>query len=242
MRPRPDAGPATPGQPAERWPTGALVLWRYRRRGQVSHVQTARVVADDGDWLALHWAEGYPRIDSIIADGRALKDTPAPDRYLLPRIRRRAAWTGAGSRVLCMVPRPAMPPTALASGPDNRPAYSIWLMWDAGEPACYYINLESPHRLWQDGNVRGLDTEDHELDIVVSPDRSGWRFKDEAEFEVATGLPGYWSAADVPGIRAAGEVALARVRSLEPALDNWAYQPDPTWTTPEIPPNWDYEP
>jgi hypothetical protein len=214
------------------WPVGSVVLWRFCRADRISHVQTTRLVADDPDWLALYWAEGYPRVESIIADGRALKDTPAPDRYLLPRIHRPAVWNGAGSRVLCLVPR------ADAETRDP-PAYSVWLMWEGERPTCYYINLEAPHDLWESGGVRGVDTEDHELDVLVSPDRTRWRFKDEAEFELATGLPGYWSAGEAAQIRAAGEAALARVVSGEPGLDRWAYRPTPTWTIPALPPTWD---
>jgi Protein of unknown function (DUF402) len=251
--PGPEAAPATGSGPApgsgpdaaaiapQRWPVGALVLWRFRRHGKVSHVQTARVADDGPDWLALYWAEGYPRIESIMADGRRTKQTPAPDRYLLPRVRRRTRWSGAGSRVLCMVPRPSGPAVA-ATGPGSLPAYSIWLMWNADQPACYYINLEAPHRFWQHGDLRGVDTEDHELDLVITPDRTTWRLKDEPEFELATGLPGYWSAAEADAIRAAGQAALALVLSGVPTLDNWSYRPTSSWTIPEIPTNWDRGP
>jgi len=220
------------------WPAGAVVLWRYRRRDRISHVQTTRVVADTADWLALYWGEGYPRIESTMANGRALKDTPVPDRYLLPRVHQATAWRGPGSRVLCMVPRAPAQPTAA----DGQPAYSVWLMWEAGQPACYYINLEAPHQQWQHGDLRGVDTVDHELDVLVSPDRARWRFKDEREFEVATGLPGYWTAEEAARIRATAEVARARVLAGEPALDDWSYRPTSSWTLPKMPTNWDYEP
>jgi uncharacterized protein DUF402 len=215
------------------WAVGSLVLWRFRRNGRIGHVQTARVAADGPDWLALHWAGGYPRIDSTVADGRALKDVPVPDRYLLPRVHKPATWLGAGSRVLCLVPRPPS---------STRQAYSVWLMWEDDRPACYYINLEAPHELHDRDGVHLLDTEDHELDLVVSTDRARWRLKDEAEFEVATGLPGYWSAAEAARIRADGEQALGRVLAGAPPLDDWSYRPDPAWSVPEPPPRWSYAP
>jgi uncharacterized protein len=234
-----DAPPATPTWPGvgapdaagpAGWAVGSLVLWRFRRAGRIGHVQTARVAADERDWLALYWAEGYPRIDSVIADGRELKRVPVPDRYLLPRVHRQGIWYGAGSRVLCLVPR---------SSGTARPAYSVWMMWDGDLPACYYINLEAPHELWDHDDYHGLDTEDYELDLIVSPDRARWRLKDEAEFVVATGLPGYWSDTEATQIRSEGERALARVLSGEPPLDRWAYRPDPSWTVPGMPASWE---
>lgn len=225
-RPEPTAGPVG-------WAVGSLVLWRFRRGARIGHVQTARVAADEPDWLALYWGEGYPRIDSVVVDGRALKDVPVPDRYLLPRAHRPGIWTGAGSHVLCLVPR--------ASGTE-RPAYSVWLMWAGDQPSCYYLNLEAPHRLWSHDGIHGVDTEDHELDLIVSPDRTGWRLKDEAEFVAATGLPNYWSAAEAAQIRLDGDRALARVRAGGPPFDRWSYRPDPDWAVPEIPPNWEHCP
>ena len=52
-------------------------------------------------------------------------------------------------------------------------SHAVWIMWERGHTKlrCWYINLETPLLR----TPIGFDTMDHELDIVISPDRSGWR-------------------------------------------------------------------
>ena len=54
-------------------------------------------------------------------------------------------------------------------------------MWETGTKNldCWYVNLQEPIR----HTPIGFDTMDHTLDIVIYPDMSEWKWKDEDEFE-----------------------------------------------------------
>lgn len=194
---------------------------RYFRGGRVREVRPVTVVADDADGLVLWLAPGTPMIRSVLADGRRFADAPLHERYTTPVRSRPGEWGGTG---IVMI----VPPSA---------AYSVWLFWDAaGEFLGWYGNLEDRHARWSGG----IDTADQHLDVWITPDRTAeWR--DEDEFAVATGLPGYWSERHVPQIRAVGEELMARARAGEPPFDGtWVdFTPDPDWLVPDLPDGWD---
>jgi hypothetical protein len=115
--------------------------------------------------------------------------------------------------------------------------HSVWVFWvgPGRELAAWYVNLEEPWRRTQ----LGFDTQDLELDLVVEPDGS-WRFKDDEHLEPWIER-GRWTAADVAAIRAEG----ARIAAELDAGRRWwdegwaAWEPDPSWPTPVLPPDWD---
>ena len=116
-------------------------------------------------------------------------------------------------------------------------AHSIWLMWEEGRRLdCWYVNLETPLQR----TPLGFDLMDHELDILISPDRSRWEWKDEAAFDemVASGL---FSAAEAQAIRAEGEKVIRKLQSNQsPFCDGWDKWSPPTgWDIPRLPPGWD---
>ena len=110
--------------------------------------------------------------------------------------------------------------------------YSVWLFYkDDGSLGCYYVNLETPYERTEEG----VRTRDLVLDLVVLP-RKDWHYKDEDELEGA-GRTGYFSTAEVEGIRDAG-------RRAEEHIGRWAYPfsagyeyffPDPRWPVPRPP-------
>ena len=119
-------------------------------------------------------------------------------------------------------------------------AHSTWAMWEQGTSRlrCWYINLESPI-------VRtpiGFDTMDHELDLVISPDRKEWRWKDELAFQALVD-GGAFSAAEARAIRAEGERVIKQLESGKiPYWVGWeGWRPPPGWKNPSLPPNWDLE-
>jgi hypothetical protein len=117
-------------------------------------------------------------------------------------------------------------------------AHSIWLMWEAGQTRldCWYVNLETPLRR----TPPGFDIMDHELDIVIRPDRSGWHWKDEDAFEEMV-TAGVFTAKEARAIREEGERVIRKMKANEPPFcDGWEkWAPPPEWTIPALPPDWE---
>ncbi len=116
--------------------------------------------------------------------------------------------------------------------PDT--SYAILASWDGDSGAFrgWYVNLQSPLRRTD----IGFDTREHVLDVLVSSDRSSWRWKDEDELEQAV-EEGLFSPQEAAGFRAAGERAAERVMLHEPPFDeDWErWRPPPGWNAPELP-------
>ena len=113
---------------------------------------------------------------------------------------------------------------------QHRPgvAHTIWHFWQGEDRrfAGWYVNMQEPLR--RDG--RGFDTQDHELDVWITPD-GAWKWKDEEA--LLDWVPrGRFTGAEVDAIRAEGE----RVLAAWPFPTGWEeWQPDPTWPVPELP-------
>lgn len=113
---------------------------------------------------------------------------------------------------------------------------SIWCMWDEHwQHRGWYVNLELP---WSRASG-AIETMDHELDIVIAPDRS-WQWKDEDRLaEWVAG--GAHTAAEAAEFRAAGERVIAeRVEPWTAPFDEgWeTWRPDPAWELPRLPDTW----
>ena len=120
--------------------------------------------------------------------------------------------------------------------------HSVWLFWDVRGRARrflgYYVNMEEPFRR----TPIGFDTNDHALDIVVTPELT-WRWKDEAQFSELVELGRYSREfADVVRSEATQVIAAIEARS-SPFCDGWeAWTPDPSWKIPELPVDWNTVP
>ncbi len=117
-------------------------------------------------------------------------------------------------------------------------AHAVYAMWEEGQTQfrCWYIDLQQPGQR----TPIGFDTRDHTLDVVVSPDRSQWRWKDEDEFLEAQQV-GLYTAEEARAIRAEGERVIQRVLSGQPPFcDGWErWSPPASWQIPELPTGWD---
>jgi hypothetical protein len=191
--------------PSGFWEPNSVVVWQEAWRGQVYFAWPVRVVEDDERHLVVYVAEGT--------------------RYTLPPgswpfgeahpWAGREGWTGHGVLV------------------RHRPgdAHAIWHFWDGEERgfAGWYVNLQAPFQ--RDGSA--FLTQDHELDIWITPDGS-WRWKDEQELEEWVGR-GRFTSDEVMAIRAEGE----RVLGEWPFPTGWEeWRPDPAWSVPELPEDW----
>lgn len=207
------------------WNHGDVVLYRYGRCGQAGFVRLGRVITDEADGLTLWIGPGSPQVESVLPDGRDLREVPLAQRFQLHRERRHTTWRGPGIV-------------------HYAPAYGDWSVWwffaADGRFAGWYGNLESPRVRWQAGGVRGVDTADRALDVWITPGRVG-RWKDEDEFAVLTGQPGRWTAEQAPGIRADGVHLMDLAARAAPPFDGrWTdYRPDPAWPAAEMPDDWD---
>jgi predicted RNA-binding protein associated with RNAse of E/G family len=121
------------------------------------------------------------------------------------------------------------------SWPDRR--HAILALWDEGwNFTGWYVNVETPLAKTE----RTLDYVDHCIDVLVSPDRSMWSWKDEEELEEAV-RRGIFTADEAAAFRAEGEQAVGRLLRREPPFDReWdGWRPDPAWSTPTLPDGWD---
>jgi predicted RNA-binding protein associated with RNAse of E/G family len=118
-----------------------------------------------------------------------------------------------------------------------RMAHAVLAFWDPERRFVgWYINLETPLR----PDPLGFAFVDHCLDLVVSADRSSWRWKDEDELDEAIER-GIFSPRDAKEFRAEGERVLRQLMDGEPPFDrDWAeWRPDPSWGIPGLPDGWE---
>ena len=118
-------------------------------------------------------------------------------------------------------------------------AHSIWLTWRPdGEFVGFYANLEEPFRR----TAIGFDTNDHTLDIVVTPDLQ-WSWKDE-QLLADQEREGNYSAGLVEEIRREAGSVIAAIESRgAPFSDGWEHwRPESGWPIPRLAPNWNSEP
>lgn len=117
-----------------------------------------------------------------------------------------------------------------------RRPYAVFLAWDPDwNFTGYYINLQTP----LERTKFGFDCTDHVLDIEMSPDKSSWTWKDEADLErmVAVGL---FTQEQADDFRAWGETAVEHIRFETPFDEDWSeWRPDPDWPLPELDEDWD---
>ncbi|MCY3783625.1 MAG: DUF402 domain-containing protein [Chloroflexi bacterium] len=115
-------------------------------------------------------------------------------------------------------------------------AHAFYAMWKGDRFHRWYINLESAYQR----TPIGFDFTDHVLDIVVRPDLSGWHWKDDDELSRAVAL-GFVTQTQADAFYAEGKRAIARLEAnRSPFADGWeTWHPDPAWSVPPLPSNWD---
>jgi hypothetical protein len=191
-----------------RWQPGDTIVRRDVWRGQPKVAWGGLVVQDADDLLALYMPEGSPL--------RYAPDFFGEPHPWSPKDR----WEGHG---ILQLQRPGE-------------MHAVWVFWQGKdrEFASWYINIQEPFRRTR----FGVDTQDLELDIVVSPG-GAWRYKDDEQLETWISR-GRWTAAEVAAIR--GE-ARRMGRLLDAGArwwsDDWAaWEPDPDWPRPRLPSTW----
>jgi hypothetical protein len=204
---------------------GRVVMRRqFQRDDLLSRVWVGRVAAEDERGLWLWVATGSSYLDIAAADGRAFRDVPFGEWGRTDKTLRWLTW---GGDVLML-----HPPAA---------AHSVWLFFNPdGTFRTWYVNLEDPATRWDDGTTAVIDTVDHDLDIVVAPDRT-WRWKDRDEFAEHLAHPDVYWVGDEAAVWAEGERVVKLIDAGMVPFDgtHTDFRPDPSWTVPEMPPEWD---
>lgn len=197
------------------WSAGDLIVERHIRQGKIWGITPRVVVCDGPDLLAVYTPTGTLQQVGRPLDGGSPRLIGNNEPWEL--IER--PWVGAGVLVL-MLPKVA---------------HAIYCFWQPEEPrtfSCWYINLQKPLRR----TAIGFDTLDQTLDVVMTPDRASWQWKDEDELDelVRRGiaLPNEAQRLHSEGLRA---VALLQAADspYSPVWANWS--PDPLWPVPHLP-------
>jgi hypothetical protein len=192
-----------------RWQPGDIVVRRDVWRTQPMVGWGGIVVADSPELLALYMPEGSP-----LAFAPDFFGEPHPWSH-------KDRWEGHG---VLQLQRPGE-------------MHAVWVFWEGTDRrlGAWYVNLQEPFRR----TSLGFDTQDLELDIVVSPD-GDWRLKDDEKLEGWIER-GRWTPGKVAEIRAEG----SRIEGLLDSgrrwwSEEWAdWQPDPDWPAPRLPVDWD---
>jgi Protein of unknown function (DUF402) len=112
-------------------------------------------------------------------------------------------------------------------------AYAVWVFWSGPNRDfdCWYVNLQEPFRR----TATGYDTQDLELDIVVSVDGS-WRLKDDEVLEQRV-REGRFTRDQVAEVRAEARRVTDDIDvGRRWWSDDWArWRPDPKWPKPAFP-------
>ena len=198
-----------------RWKPGDAVVLRGVWRNRLWWACSAIIVQDTPNLLAIYWGAGSPN--------------RVPVKRLVPH--------DLLSNDICLVSRKCVDTDVLMLVLPGA-AHAVYVMWEAGQTKlkCWYIDLQEPLRR----TAIGFDTNDHLLDIVISADRSVWRWKDEDEFEEAVRL-GVFSQEEAQAIRAEGERVIERfLAGQSPFCDGWErWSPPAEWKIPALPVDWD---
>jgi hypothetical protein len=198
---------------------GDHTVLRDIQAGKPLLILPVTVVKDEPGVLALWVSPGTP---VLVGDfGSESHTREAIRRVVLGDwVMKRRKWEGRGS---LSISQPGTPWRMMVfwNGPDE--VVSSW-----------YINLESPLQRVADG----LDYSDKILDVLVAPDRTSWRWKDEDEVDEAV-RRGYFTPEEVAELYRTGEEAAETVMAAEPPYDwSWAdWKPNPEWGVPRLPPS-----
>jgi hypothetical protein len=200
----------------ELWTPGQGILLREIWQNRVYSVVPVRVVQDSPDMTALYLPPGTRSLWPHTRTGETIR-IPVDDWVLDG-----GPWDG-GDLLYLFQPRVG---------------YTATAVWDRDRIFDHWkIDLvETPRR-----TALGFAYMDQLLDILVSADRSSWRWKDDDEV-VEAQARGILTAEQAHQLYRRGEDALEALRTRVAPFDlDWEHwQPEPSWRIPfNLPPGWD---
>lgn len=206
-------GLARPGDP---------IVYQDVWRGAVFYAAPLTVVRETSDLIVTYrapgglgyaqpWRDGLARSEVIL---RALAEPSAPTRPQVWRTNRRLLLMRPGAE------------------------YAVSLFWRDSDDEFlgWYVDLLAPVRR----TAIGISSCDLMLDIVIAPDLSDWRWKDDDEF-VEAGRRGLFSPELMARVRANARRCLADLAARAwPYDEDWpGWRPDPAWKLPSLAAGWD---
>jgi hypothetical protein len=200
----------------EKWKFGDVILLRCAWHDRLWYASPATIVEDTDELIAFYWRAGTPNKKPPMR--LTYKELLAPQQVPLVD----GQWT--------------MTDVLMLSIPGS--GFGLMVMWASGHTRFnqWYVNLQDPLRR----TPLGFDTMDRMLDIVITPDRTHWHWKDDAEFSEAV-EHGVYSIDEAGAIR---EDRLSLIKTLvdEHSLftEGWdRWMPPNHWPIPAVPGNWD---
>ena len=189
------------------WSKGSQILYREVTHGKVWTARPVTVIRDAPDLVALSFRCHTPW--KVCAPCDAATDLLHCKANLRPWRLDDAVWA-RGDTVFLIAPGKA---------------HAVHVQWDAQRQFVgWYVNMQEPIRR----TSLGFDFLDHELDIVVSPDRD-WRWKDRDHLEQASAIT-----------QEAQQVVDDIGRRVVPFDGSWnGWSPPSDWTIPSLPDGWD---
>jgi hypothetical protein len=201
------------------WKPGDVIVLRGVTRKKIWYALPVIVVRDTTNLIALFWPAGTQGKWRMKPSGE--KVTPRDVMQLSLELIDR---TWDKTDVLMLITPGA--------------AHAVYVMWEKGQRRllCWYVNLQDPISR----TPIGFDTRDQVVDIVFSPDRTSWRWKDEDQLEEAVSV-GLFTDEDTQCFRAEGERVINLICENQPPFcDGWEkWSPPYDWNIPKLPLKWD---
>lgn len=207
------------------WKPGDPVALRGIYNQRVSYIQSAVVVQDRPDEVALVIRPGA---ECYAPEGYMSGKHGAAGRWdrwgeYMKGDWKMQAYTWRTNRLLILL--------------QPEKYYASYYFWqdDINQFLCYYVNFQLPFRR----SEIGFDSFDLELDIIVEP-TCEWHWKDEDDYQrgIECGiLLNEW----VEAINTAKQEVFDKLEKRHYPFDGaWLdWMPDPTWSPPTLPENWD---
>lgn len=203
------------------WQLGDVLAWRGIYRNRVWHAQTVIVVKDMPEEIVVVLLPGTECI--------------APEGYLNGKNKSKRRWDFKDKT--WELEKYAWHTNRLLMLLEPEKYYSTIYFWngDSNEFLCYYINFQLPFQR----SHCGIDTLDLDLDLIIHLDFS-YEWKDIEDYQKAIDqeiiLP-EWTRE----INLAKKEILDKLEKRQYPYDgswlNWT--PDPAWSPPKLPENWD---
>jgi hypothetical protein len=201
------------------WNPGDVIVFRGVNQKKIWYALPMFVVQDKPSLLALYWPAGTEGKWRMQSSGARV--TPR-DVIFTPMELRDRTWDKTD---VLMLITPGV-------------AHAIYLMRDEGQKnlLCWYVNLQNPICR----TPIGFDTTDHALDIVFSPDKLSWHWKDEDQLKEAVSV-GLFTSAEALAIRKEGERVINLISENQPPFcDGWEkWIPPKYWSIPKLRFEWD---